>query len=628
MNEQLDNTEFDNFDPALNSAVLAVLAEPLPHDAVERVKTRARRLSIPTVSSSKPGGWRRISLGPAVHYGGIAAAVVALAAAVIFSWLTLRPAGAAFADVIQNALQAGSLRLTMTQRFGRQPESVGTMYLEENRLRIELSQNLVHVGDLEQERALFLDTKRKVAQLIEIDEKWANRFANPIDQLRRARPEDAENIGEEYLKGRLTQVFRIHRINLFGMRGTGEMLVWVDRKRGLPAKIVIHDRDPKREMEIRFEDFVWNEPLNSNLFSLDIPAGYEMGTVVLLTPRPASSTKPAPPSRIAPSRLAEGILSDDRVPGRIVWGPHATTMTAIMRDPESIGPLERKSDELRHWNVATGELKWSVIGGSSFSLAATADGKTLATVEGYELQLREPATGKVKQKWPTEKQLSPLTFSPDGKTLAAGIADWKQQPSGRGQSGGVQFWDVDQGTLKRSLSDDKPTTFVRYSRDGKHLASASNGGPVKVWDAGTGELVRIFPYGSTFDFSPDGKLIGCAASQPIEGDTPDDVRKRYDIQTYELQTGRLLKTLISDDHNKESYVLWIEFSPDGSLIAAANWDGTAKLWNVATGELVRTITDHSAGVHAAVFSPDGRIIATGSEDKMLRLWNLEHLVSQ
>jgi len=627
MNEQVDHTDFDNFEPALDSAVRAVLAEPLPNAAVERVKMRARGLSSPTVLSSKTTIRKRIWNVPAVRYGSIAAAVMAITAVALLSLLTRHSNGRAFADVIQNVRQARSVQLTITSRLGHQPENVGKMYLNENRLRIELFRGaMVHVGDLSQKRALYLDTHRKIAQSIAIDEQITKEFANPIDQLRRAKTEDAENIGEEYLKGRLTQVYRIHKVDLLGIRSKSKMLVWVDPKEGLPVKIVIHDLDSKAEMEIRFEDFLWNEPLNPNLFSLDIPNGYKTGTI-LPTPGSASSSKPLPLSQIDPLQFAEGILSNDRVPGRIVWGGQGTTITAIMRDPESVAPIGRRSEELRQWSVETGKLNWSVVVHSTFSLAATANGKRLATVEGYELQLRDPSTGKVQHQWSTEQQLSSLAFSPDGNTLAAGIAEWGQQPSGRGQAGGVQIWDVEHRTLKRNLTDDKPTTFVRYSPDGKYLASAPNGGSVKVWDAAMGKLVRIFPYGGKFDFSPDGKHIACMASQPIKNDASDDVRMRYDVQIYELQTGKLTQTLISDDHTQKSYVLWIEFSPDGQLVAAANWDGTTKLWDVATGDLVKTITEHTAGVHTAVFAPDGSNLATGGEDKMLRLWNVQQLVS-
>lgn len=629
MNERRDNPEFDELEPALDSAVQAVLAEALPDDAVERVKARATRLGIPTVSSVKRSTWVRACLAPLGRYSGVAAAVVVLAAVAVL-WLVIdRTSTRAFADAIQNVKQADSVQLTITTRMGRQAEVEGKMYLKGDRLRGEMilpqsRRMLIKIGDLSQKRALFLDPQRQLAQSIDIDEHFAKDFANPIDQLRRARPEDARKLGEENVGGRLTHVYLMRSVDLLGIRGDAEMLVWVDPKDGVPVKIVIRDSEPKQE--IRFEDFVWNHPIEDDLFSLSVPDGYQLGEIIILA-RPAESATPSPPLPLTQEQRSEGILSRDRVPSRIAWGPQGSTIIAIMRDPESVAARSRKFNELRLWDVETGELKWSVEIGGSISLAATADGKRLATVEGHELQLRDPSTGQVIKKWSTDKHLLPLAFSPDGTTLAAGIAEWGRQPSGEGQSGGVRTWDVKSGTLKRSFSDDKPTTFVRYSRDGKYLASAPNGGPVKVWDAANGEIVRIFPYGNKFDFSPDGKHIACMASQPIEGDTLEDVEKRYDVQIYQLETGELTNTLASDDHTKESWLLWIEFSPDGKLVAAANWDGSVKLWDVATGALVKTITEHDAGVLSAVFSRDGSTMATGSEDKTLRLWNVAQLAS-
>ena len=68
------------------------------------------------------------------------------------------------------------------------------------------------------------------------------------------------------------------------------------------------------------------------------------------------------------------------------------------------------------------------------------------------------------------------------------------------------------------------------------------------------------------------------------------------------------------------------FSPDGQLLATASEadrrsdDKTARLWDPATGDHLRTLTGH-AGVEGVAFSPDGRLLATASRDKTARLWN-------
>lgn len=267
---------------------------------------------------------------------------------------------------------------------------------------------------------------------------------------------------------------------------------------------------------------------------------------------------------------------------------------------------------MRQWNVATGELNWSIPISGSFSLAGPADDKWLATAEGYEIQLRDLSTGQVARKWTTDKRILPLAFSPNGKMLAVGIAEWK-----RPTKGGVQTWDIEHGTLKNSWSEEDVTRFVHYSPDGKYLASSSNS--VKVWDAETGTLLRILPSSGKFAFSPDGEQI--AAMVP-HGDEPSRAGKQYDVRIYDVCTGKAVKTLVGEHETEESWILWIDFSPDGRLLAAADWNGTATLWNVETGEVEHTITEHGGGVHVATFSPGGKRLATASEDRTLRLWTV------
>lgn len=619
MNDERYTPDFESGDSMLDEAVRAVLAQPVPEDAIQRVKSRARLLAnpptvaIPIDHATRSRRWK-VSR---VLVGGLTVAAAVLIALAGVTLLLDRTGGRAFARVIENVNATRTAHCKTAMRFGHKPEIGGQLYLEGSRLRLEQFDGmLIQVEDLDRKQALFLDVNRKVAQSVEIDARLAREFANPIDQLRRSNTKNAKQMGDEILRGRRTQVYRIHSVDLFGMKGDGEMMVWVDVESELPAKIVVRDPDPKAEMEMWFDEFVWNEPLDAQMFSLSIPDGFQKGNVVVVTPRP----EPAQPGVTlpeSPNSLAEGILSSDRVPVRIVRDRPGTTITALMQDPESVQPLSRRANELRQLDVATGKLRWSeTVAGASW-VAGTTDGKLLATVIGYEVQLRDAASGKIARKWVTDKPLSPLAFSPDGKTLAAGIAEWGPFGGNGGkQSGGVQFWDVERASLLRTLSDDKPITFVTYSSNGKYLATSSNEGPVKLWDVATGELTRIFPGFFQADFSPDGKTIACQVATSFA----DKTIGRVDL--YDLRDGSLVKSFTSDKGASASNLLCVKFSPDGHLLAASDWNGTVSLWNVATGQREKTIEAQKAGVHSIAFAPDGRTLATGSEDKRLRLWKL------
>ena len=81
-----------------------------------------------------------------------------------------------------------------------------------------------------------------------------------------------------------------------------------------------------------------------------------------------------------------------------------------------------------------------------------------------------------------------------------------------------------------------------------------------------------------------------------------------------------------------SYVSWqdtrdasssVTFSPGGKHLASGSRDNTARLWDVATGAMVRTLTGPKGGVTSVAFSPDGKALASGSEDNSVWLWDVQ-----
>jgi len=612
MNGDLNSPDREPCNSSLDDAVRAATMESVPDDAIERVKRRAKDLAQPQMTSlrSNPDSSSRgRKYATSVLWGvGVAAALLVMVTSMNL-WQG-GTGGQAFAQVVAKIREATSVQFQMSTRMAGQHSDDAKYYLSGNRIRIEQFEGrMILLGDLENQKALLLDTQRKLAQEREIDDKLVEKFANPIEQLRKAASVNAKPAGEEILNGKNTEIYHLDKFEFLGMlSGRNETRIWVDPESRLPLKIEIRDLNPKHKLEILIEGFVWNQPLEEELFSAAIPEGFKAGEIMVAAPKVEKAVKGDIRSLDAPDVARDGILSRDRVPSRIVWDSQGTKITALMREPEKQQFQKNRLHELRQWDSSTGILGYSEDVDFSGELAGSADGKLLATVSSLEIQLRNSSTGKTVRTFEAEKLPISLDVSSDGKYLAAGLAEWE---GGKEISGGVQIWDAGLGKSLRMIPQDKVTRFVRFSVDGKLLASSSTQQGIRLWDVESGNLIREFP-GRVGDFSPDGLTFAAAVSHASESSK---------IDIHNLSDGTLKKSLKSEKQTEKSYVLRTEFSPNGKLLAVADWDGSVTIWDVESGEKKNLFTE-SEGVHALAFSPDGSQLAIGSENRRLVLKNL------
>lgn len=92
------------------------------------------------------------------------------------------------------------------------------------------------------------------------------------------------------------------------------------------------------------------------------------------------------------------------------------------------------------------------------------------------------------------------------------------------------------------------------------------------------------------------------------------------IKLWDVATGELKRTLKEGAGAFDMYAL--AFSHDGSMMASANVDGSIILWDAKTFEPIRTLTGHTKAVREVEFSPDGKTLASGAEDNTFRLWDV------
>jgi hypothetical protein len=145
---------------------------------------------------------------------------------------------------------------------------------------------------------------------------------------------------------------------------------------------------------------------------------------------------------------------------------------------------------------------------------------------------------------------------------------------------------------------------VAFSPDGRLLAVATSIG-LYLYDIPALSEVRFIAADAapvSVAFAPDGRLL---ASGSRDGT----------VRLWDVQTGQLVRRL--EGHTDS--VFSVAFAPDGRLLASGSVDGTVRLRDVQTGQLVYTLEGHTDWVRSVAFAPDGYLLASGSMNRTIRL---------
>lgn len=334
--------------------------------------------------------------------------------------------------------------------------------------------------------------------------------------------------------------------------------MWTNEEIEEDIKRIIND--PLRLDRLRaFENFVNAESYSLNNYS------FMSGFVI----QNAYNYAPAGPV----NQQAKRIISKNNFPMLIrkweqsdIYNPHQALKYTLIEHRDNIHDLKITADGKRA--VSAGEDKilcvWDIESGTC-----------LHKLEGH--------TNSVKS----------VKLTLDGKFALSGSLDKT-----------FRIWDIEKGTFIRTLKGNDKLISVKIRFDSKNAILGSEDKSLNVKDIEIEFCPRII--------LEDGIFVGS------ESITPDGNRavlgRERTLYVFDMKTGQCSQTLEGHD----SAIVSSNITSDGKLAVSGSKDGILKLWNIETGQCLRTLR---GSFFKTSVTPDGKILISGRGNK-LDVWNI------
>ena len=274
-----------------------------------------------------------------------------------------------------------------------------------------------------------------------------------------------------------------------------------------------------------------------------------------------------------------------------IWKIENGEVIRILNHPAGVSSIDISKDgnnivagcydsAVRLWRVADGVLLKELKGhrGTVWSVAFSPDGKLIVSSSDDAMAIVwEVKSGKRLNTLSGHKRtIWSAKFSPDGNTIGTASYDVS-----------IKLWNVADGKLKYSINGHSEAIVdLAFSNNGKMFVTTSDDKTIKLWNSSDRKLIRtmkVAEHVQSAVFSPDDKrLLTAGRDKPMPGE--------------------FLQEIFGDS----------EFNKGVSM----------RLWNVETGEILETFTDHSNDVNDIAYSKNGLWIASASDDKTVRVYRI------
>lgn len=287
--------------------------------------------------------------------------------------------------------------------------------------------------------------------------------------------------------------------------------------------------------------------------------------------------------------------------GRILqhFTGHTANVTQVVFTPDSHHLITGSADNtLKLWDLQGEELR-TFYGhtGSITHISFSSDGKLLLSEGRDGLKL-----------WEIEGRMLTERFENNDRGLeAVSFMEKNRKIVGVNTYGAVTVWDLEGKLLNQVNMEVDDLLIAEFSQDGARLLVNSVGRKTLLWQTATNALERELPGNSMF------RVAGFS----VVDDHILIARTKGEVEAWELSGRKKGPTLhLGSKHSLARGA----FSSDGRWLVSAGAGGSAKLWCLSRGDVLR-LGEHQAGVSTVAFHPEGEFMATAGKDQQVLLWD-------